>query len=363
MKVFVEKDVLNNVLRKVLNAVNTKTTLPVLNNVLLETNEDGLTVAATDLEVFVKSQVAARIERPGRTTLPAKKFAQITAALPSGEVCLDTDENEQTAISCKKSFFRIVGLNAEEFPAEETLDASWNFSLTANDFKKILSKVSYAASTDETRHVLNGILLSIRAGVLTAVGTDGRRLALIERPLENESVGDCDLILPAKVVAELSRILDGDAVLNVELSESRAAFSFDKTMIISKLVEGSYPNYRQVIPQSFNKSAVIPREAFAIVLNRVAMVVSESSAAVSLKLDKAMVTLSATSAEVGEGSEPLEVSYEDEPVEISFNPQFLMDPLKHLEIDQILLRFNDEFSPVSISGDDGFLYVIMPMRS
>jgi DNA polymerase-3 subunit beta len=363
MKVTVSKDALANILRKVLNAVNAKTTIPVLNNVYLEANANGLTLAATDLEVYVKSTTAASVEREGKTTLPARKFAQIVGALPEGDVVLDTDNGQQTAISCKKSFFKIVGLDAEEFPAEESLVDSWEFTIAADEFRKILSKVSYAASMDETRHVLNGILLSIRSGIMTAVGTDGRRLALLEKSLDTEAPTDCDVILPAKTVGELIKILDTDAALKVEISDTRVAFSLGQTLIVSKLVEGSYPNYRQVIPASFTLSAVLPRDLFSTVLNRVAMVVSETSASVTLKLDKALALLSANSAEIGEGNESFEMSYDGNPVEISFNPQFLMDPLKHLESDQVLLQFNDEFSPVSLSGDEGFLYVIMPMRS
>jgi DNA polymerase-3 subunit beta len=363
MKVTVSKDTLSAVLRKVLSAVNPKTTIPVLNNIYLDTQDSGLILAATDLEVYVKSVADAAVEQPGKTTLPGKKFAQIVNALPDGDITLETDDKQQTSIACKKSFFRILGLDADEFPAEQLIEEGWAFSLPAQELRKVLSKVAYAASTDETRHVLNGVLVSIRSGILTAVATDGRRLALLERPLEAEAPGDCDVILPPKVVGELVRILDDEGPVKVQLSESNAAFSVGRTLLVSKLVEGSYPNYRQVVPKGFSNSAVVPREALAAVLNRVAMVVSESSASVNVKLEKATMTLSATSAEVGEGSEPLEVSFDGEPIEIAFNPHFLMDPLRHLDSDQVVFQFNDQFSPVAISGDEGFMYVIMPMRS
>lgn len=363
MKLTVSKDNLATVLRKVLSAVNTKTTIPVLNNVLLQADEEGLTVAATDLEVYLRSTVEANVSEPGATTLPAKKLGQLVAALPDGSVTFETSENEQTAISCGNAFFRILGLAADEFPSEDIHDNGVALTMPASDFRKTLSKIYYAASTDETRHVLNGVLLSIRSGILTSVATDGRRLALIERPLEHDAPNDCDVILPPKVVNELVRILDGDADLAITLSESRATFHLGRTLVISKLVEGSYPNYRQVIPNSFSASAVIPRDEFAAALNRVAMVVSESSASINVNMDKAKLTLSATSPEVGEAEEPCEASYDGDPVDISFNPHFLMDPLRHLEADQVVLQFNDQFSPVSVSGDEGFLYVIMPMRS
>lgn len=363
MKVTIPKDDLANILRKVLSAVNTKTTIPVLNNVYLEASENKLAVAATDLEVFIRSQIDATVESEGQTTLPARKFGQIISALPDGKVVLETDENEQTSIACNRSFFRMLGLSASEFPFDEESDGEWNFTLPAPDFKKMLSKVSYAASTDESRHVLNGILLSIRDGIVTSVGTDGRRLALLEGPLNNENIADGDVILPPKVIAELIKVLDQDSELTVQLSDSRACFILPDTLITSKLVEGSYPNYRQVIPSGFNNSAVFPRDSFAQAVNRVAMVVTESSSSVRLNLETGKATISASSAEVGESNEPLEVSYEGEPLEISLNPQFLIDPLRHMECDQVVLQFNDQFSPVSLSGDEGFLYIIMPMRT
>lgn len=363
MKTTVPRDALNAVVRNVLNAVNAKATVPVLNNILLEADETGLTLAATDLEVYVKCRIDAITEAAGSTTLPAKKFAQIVGALPDGDVKLATNDKQQTAISCAKARFRMVGMNAEDFPREEATDGEWSFTVPAGELKRSLSKVSYAASTDETRHVLNGTLLSIKDGSLTAVATDGRRLALIERQLEGETPAECDVIMPPKVVDELIKVLAGDDPVNVRLSESRASFSFGDTLIVTKLVEGSYPNYRQVIPGNFTNSAVFPRETFKTVLSRVSMVISDNSASVSVGLNKAEATVSATSSEVGEGSEPFDISYDGEELNISFNPDFLMDPLNHLEADQVVLQFNDQYSPMAISGDEGFLYIIMPMRS
>jgi len=362
MKITLSKENLSLGLRRVLSVVSARTTLPVLNNVLLEADGEKLTLTTTDLEVCIRTTVPAAVAQAGATTLPAKKFAQIIGALPDGDITLDSDEGQLTSIACQKSFFRIVGLDEKEFPREADFAEDWAFSMAGIELKKALSKVSYASSTDETRHVLNGILLSLRGGLLTIAGTDGRRLALVEKSLDGDSFPEGDVILPPKLVGELERIIDDQADVNVKLSEARAGFSMPDALITSKLVEGTYPNYRQVIPGSFTHSLALPRERFATVLNRVAMVVSESSAAVKVKLEKAVMTISATSNEFGEAKEPLEVSYDGEPIEIAFNPGFFSDPLRHLECDQLIMQFNDEYSPVSLSGDEGFLYVVMPMR-
>ncbi len=363
MKVTVLKEHLANALRKTASAVNAKSTIPILNNVLLEAEEEGLSLTATDLEICIQVKIEATVEQPGQTTLPARKFSQIVNSLSDGEVVLDSDEQEHTSISCKRSFFKILGLDPAEFPRQDEVVANWNFQLPSVQFKKTLGKVAYAVSNDESRYVLNGTLLSVRSGVLTTVATDGRRLALVEQNLEDQAAADFDVILPAKTVAELLKVIEGEEDLHIGLSESQASFTGSRLSITSKLVEGNYPNYRQVIPASFSNSAVVQREDLITVLGRVAMVISESSTTVAMKLESGTMTLSAVSAEFGESSEPLDISYEGNGVEISFNPVFVLDPLRHMESDQVVFQFNDEFSPASLSGDEGFLCVIMPMRS
>ncbi len=362
MKTVVTKEALAAGLRKVLSVVSSKTTLPVLNNVLIEADGDKLSLTTTDLEVSVTTQIEAVVEEAGSTTLPAKKFGQIVSTLPVGDVRLDATDAEMTSISCKRAFFKMVGLDSAEFPRENRIGDTWKFTVPRAEFRKNLGKVAYAASLEDSRRVLTGILLSLRGGMLTSAATDGRRLALVEKALSEDVSSDGDVILPPKVVIELQRILDDEGELMVEVSESRIVFVFGDTIIISKLVEGAYPNYRQVVPQSFSRSAVIPRDVLCTVLNRVGTVVADSSGAIKMKIENGMMTVSAMSNEFGESSEPLDISYEGDPVQISFNPGFLMEPLKHMEADQVIMQFNDEFSPVLISGDEGFLCIIMPMR-
>jgi len=363
MKCSVTKEALATGLRRVLSVVSTKTTLPILGNVLVEAEDGKLALTTTDLEVSVTTTIDATVEVPGATTLPAKKFGQIVNVLPVGDVSLETTEDQLTSLSCMRAFFKIVGLSPEEFPRENEIGETWKFTMPAIEFKKDLNKVSYAASAEDARRVLTGILLSLRDGVLTTAATDGRRLALVEKPLQEESQVDGDVILPPKLVIELQRVLEDGGELNVEVSDSRIIFNFGTTVIISKLVEGAYPNYRQVIPQSFSRSAVFPRETFVTVLTRVGTVVAEASGSVRLDLQPAAMTVKAVSTEFGESEEPMDISYDGEPVTIAFNPLFLLDPLKNMEADQVTVEFNDQFSPISLSGDEGFLCIVMPMRN
>jgi DNA polymerase III subunit beta len=355
---------LSDGLRKVLNVVSSRSTIPVLSNVLLKAANGHLSLSTTDLEVSITTSIEAKIEEEGETTLPAKKFGQIVSTLPTGEVTLETDASMTSTISCNQARFKIMGLDSSEYPKEAAVEEDRKLTFSKVELGKIFRKISYAVSTDQTRYVLNGILLSIREGNFTAVATDGRRLALVEKILEDaNSALDGDVILPIKVVNELMKLLDGEGDVVVKLSDSRALFDLGDTQIITKLVEGTYPNYRQVIPASFKNTSVVNRDILFEVLNRVSIVVTDGASSVKARLENTSIILSATSSDVGEASEPLEHSYEGEPSNIAFNPAYLKDPLRTLECDEITLKFNDEFKPVVILGDEGFLYVIMPMRN
>jgi len=364
MKVTIAKDVLVSGLRKVLSVVPPRSALPILNNLLLEVDGSTLSLTTTDLEVCMHSRIPALVEEAGATTLPARKFGQIIGALPDGDVVLETSVDEQTHITCGRTNFRVLGLNAGEFPRDHDIDDAVSLNMNGGEFCRNLNKVSYAISTDDKRPVLTGILLSIRDGIITFAGTDGRRLALLEKSVFEGNVADTDVILPPKVVSELVKIgAASERDMRIELTENRARFSIGDTILTTRLIEGMYVNYRQVVPAGFSHTAVMPRTMLATVLNRVGMVVSESSASIRLALSTGTATIKAASAEFGEASEPMEVSYEGEPIELSFNPVFLSDPLKHLEADTVILQFNDEISPVTVAGDEGFLYVIMPLRT
>lgn len=362
MKLTVTKENFVNGIKRVVNAVSTKITLPALSNILIEAEGDTLVFTASDLELSIRTIVPAIVFEPGATTLPAKKIMQIASELPSGDVTLESFEDEHVALSCQKAYFKIRSLAAENFQKPEDVQEEWALTLPVQDLLKSLSKVSYAKSEDESRRYLNGVLLSVRSGVLTFAATDGRRLALVERPLEADSTLDGDIILPAKAANELSRSLESSGDVKILISQSSISFSTSETTVSSKLVEGTYPNYRQVIPKASKQQVTIPRQAFAETLRRVSLVVSDSSSSIKLTLSENALTVSANSAEVGESSEPVEIEYSGEKFEISFNPQFVSEPLRYLDCEQLVMQFSDDLSPVCLTGDEGFLYIIMPMR-
>lgn len=364
MKLKVPTQQLQSALHKVLGVVSTRTTIPVLSNVWVKSKDGRLTLATTDLEVSCATSIAAEIETEGEITLPAKRFDLLARNLLGDNVSVDVGADFSTQLRCGAGRFRIMGMDASEFPKEGEFQEERRLTLTARDFGKILRKIAYCVSTDQTRYVLNGILVSVREGNCTAVATDGRRLALVEKILDDATPAtEGDAILPIKVVKELQRLLDVDGELTIRFSAARAVFAVGDTTLTTKLVEGTYPNYRQVIPASFKNSVVLPRQTFLSVLSSVSTAVADTTASVKFKLEPGKVTLSAASTEVPEGVNEFEVSYSGDPVTIAFNPNFLKEPLQSLECDEITMRFNDEFKPVVLLGDEGFLCVIMPMRN
>lgn len=363
MKITVSRDQLVSALRKVQSAVNARHVMPVFTNILVSAKDDKLVLTGSDLDLTIQCQIPAVVERPGIVTLPSKLFSQTVATLVGTEVTLSSEDNLQTTISSASFNAKLMGMDWSSFRPDTEFDETWSFSIGSFLFKRALSKVSYSRSSEESRKVLNGILVSIRSGILTFAATDGRRLALIENKLESgDTLPDGDMILPPKLVSELEKIIDRDETMFVKISENLVSFQVSDMLVVSKIVEGTYPNFRTVIPASFSKQAVLQREEFASTLSRVTVVLQNTSNAVNLTIKPAEMIVSAVSPESGNSADRLAVSYEGEQISISFNPEFLIAPLRHLDSDHITIRFNDDFSPVAISGDEGFLYIIMPMR-
>ena len=303
------------------------------------------------------------IEEEGENTLPAKKLQQIVNALSGEVVQLDTDENLTTRILSGSAKFRLMGMSAESFPIDADFQIDRELVFPYNEFDKVLSKISYAVSDDETRYVLNGILLSIREGNIISVATDGRRLALVEKVYSDEDLIDGDVILPIKVVNELGRLNGGDNPLNIKMSDSRISFALGETIITSKLIEGTYPNYRQVIPSDYENAVVFNRDLFLQVLNRVSVVIVDRDDSMLFELSENLMTMSASSTDFGDASEPIDVQYDGPELKIRFNPYYLHETLRNQESDDITIRLNNSMKPVVIYGDEGFLSVLMPMRN
>jgi DNA polymerase-3 subunit beta len=226
----------------------------------------------------------------------------------------------------------------------------------------MLKRVIYASSTDETRYILNGVLLSFKDEKLTAVATDGRRLALVEQEVEFPEDADVDLVVPSKTVNELIKTLGDEGALQIRVSDTQVAFDFDQILILSKLIEGTYPNFKQVIPSQCEERVAIDRETLLLAARRVSLLTDDQTASVRLNFGMNKLELVTNNQEVGEARETIPVKYEGKEISIAFNPGFLMAPLRHLDSDDIFMELSDELSPGVIKTSVPFLYVLMPIR-
>lgn len=362
MKFSVTKEKLLECLQQVQNVVSTRTTLPILSNVLLQTNGSEVRLTTTDLDVGVRGSFEAQIEKEGATTLPARRLFTIIRELPSSEIQFDVDSKNAASIRSGQSFFKILGLPEEEFPPLPKFDDSKVVTIRQKDLRDGLRKTSYAISTDETRYVLNGVLFSFKDNKLTLVATDGRRLAMLDIDLEFPRSHEADIIIPTKAVTELQRLLTDDGDVRVSVGSGQIAFDLNNTLLVSKLIEGNYPNYRQVIPGEMKERVTLERETLLNSLRRVSLLASDKSNSIKLNFTKNNIEITANTPEVGEAKESLPVAYKGREFSIAFNPEFLMAPLRNLSEDEIFLDLIDEMSPGVIKIQSPFLYVLMPMR-
>lgn len=362
MKFSVSKEKLLAGLQTVQNVVSTRTTLPILSNVLLQADGDQVRLTTTDLDVGVSGAITAQIEKPGATTLPARRLANIVRELPAAEIQIEVDSKNVASIRCGQSFFKILGLPEEEFPPLPKFDDSRTFTIPQQALRDALKKTSYAISTDETRYVLNGILFSFKENKLTLVATDGRRLALVDLEIEFPRSQEVDIIVPTKAVTELGRLLGDEGDVRLSVGENQVAFQINDTLLASKLIEGNYPNYRQVIPGEAKERVTLERELFFNAVHRVSLLSSEKSNSVKLIFTKNNIEIAANTPDVGEARESLAVAYKGREFSIAFNPEFLQAPLRALSNDEVYLDLIDEMSPGVIKIQSPFLYVLMPMR-
>jgi len=362
IKFKVTKEAIIDGLQQVQNVVSTRTTLPILSNVLVQATNGSLSLTTTDLDVGVRCKVEAEVSKTGSTTLPARKLFSILKEVPAAEIEVEVDDRNAASIRCGSSFYKIMGLPEEEFPRFPEAGTGKALKIEQAVLRDMLQKTAYAVSNDETRYVLNGVFMGFKGDKLTVVATDGRRLALIEHDIEVPKGSETELILPSKAVGELGRLLadKGDAKLSI--SETQIVFELDGTTLASKLIEGTYPNFRQVIPTETKERITLERELLLAALHRASILASEKTQSVKLNFAKNTLTITATTPEVGEAKETLSINYKGKEITIAFNPQYMMDPLRNLDADEVFLELTDELSPGVLKLNAPFLYVLMPMR-
>jgi len=363
MKLSVEKDVLLKGIQTVQGVITTKATLPILSNILLEAYSDKLTLIATDLEIGISCVIPANVHEQGAITIPAKKFIEIIKELPDAVVALTAMKNNTVSINCEKAFFKLFGLPKDEFPKLPSFNEEDPVTLNQSALKDMLTKTSFAVSHDEARYVLNGILFSINGNNIKLVATDGRRLALIEKQLPAEKVKGEQVIIPIKAVTELNKTLQMEGVVNIIINDSQAMFKIDNTIIITRLIEGDFPNYSQVIPKESANKIKVDTKRFLTSTRRIGLLTNQDSQSIRLDLLKDKMVISKNSPEVGEGKDEIDVvSQAQNELSIGFNPNYLLDALKTIGENEVDLELNGPDKAGVIKTQDSYVYVVLPMQ-
>ena len=372
MKFKINRDHFANGLAQVLNVVGSKATMPILSNVLIEAEKDHISLTTTNLDLGIRCRIKAEIKDPGSVTLPVKRLAGIVRELPNLDVTVDGSPNHQVKLTSGGSTFKIMGIGKEEFPPLPEFGEEKAHSLAQSELATMLRSVAYAQSTDESRYILNGVYFNFRDGRLFLVATDGRRLALVSKEMEVAPEAAGAIILPAKTVGELNRLLDKGEKVQISFNDRRAAFQIatdkdasglvDNIYLYSKVVEGNYPNYQQVIPKETHQRIKLERELLLQCVHRAALVCSEKANSVKIRLSTNLLEITAQSPDFGEAHESMAISYSGPDLQVAFNPAFVMDPLKALSKDEVFFEVKDEVSPGVFKTLDNFVCVIMPVR-
>ena len=371
MKVTVERAALLKALGHVHRVVEKRNTIPILANVLLRADGEGLRLRATDLDIEVTDTIAADVPERGATTVPAHVLYDIVRKLPDGaQVSLEiSGEGGQMQIRSGRSRFMLQALPESDFPDLAAGDMPHRFTVPAAELKRLIDKTQFAISTEETRYYLNGIYLhAIDAGgqpMLRAVATDGHRLARVELAAPAGSEGMPGVIVPRKAVAEIQKLVENaDESVLLELSSAKVRLTVGGVVLTSKLIDGTFPDYQRVIPSGNDKLLTVEREDFARAVDRVSTISSERGRAVKLAINDGRLTLSVNNPDSGSATEEIEVDYDSAPIDIGFNARYLLDITGQLDGDTALFKFADPGSPTIIQDREGSaaLYVLMPMR-
>jgi len=352
-------------LQTVTRAVSGRSSLPILSNVLLAPEGDGVKLAATDLDLGLECRVPASVREEGAITLPAKTLSEIVAALPEADVTIAADDHNQVIVTCRRSEYRIHGLPAVEFPPLPEVKGDVTFRLPQSVLRELIRETIFAVSPDDTRPALTGIYTVLASERLTMVATDTHRLA-VRAAAVPEATGETAVIVPSRAMNELMRLLDAgsEELVTVQVDQNQISFRTESASLVSRLIEATFPKYERVIPTQHTKKLTIPREEFLQAVKRASIVARDNSNRLVLRTDGENLTLRAEAGDLGQAYEELEVLREGDDIEIAFNARYLQEIIGVLDTEGLHLEMTEPLNPAVIrpAGDAQYLVVIMPMQ-
>jgi len=350
--------------------VSAKTgTLPILQNFLMETEDQGLKVVFTDLEMAIKHHINVEVKGDGSITVPIKKFLEIIQNLgPDADVNVNVDDGNKVSILSGKTRFKISGAPKTDYPVIPDLDESNSFSLPAALVADMVSKTVFSASTEDERHFLNGLLWKYEKGTFSVVATDGRRLAVATSQAV-KAKKDFKVIVPSKILGELVKFIKSAGLgdkdeLTVGLSSNQIGFRIGKTVFVSRLIEGNFPAYEQIIPKTREISIELDTARVLALTKRASLCSNERSGAVKYSFRKGVMAVSSSS-QTMDFEDETDIDYKGKDFQVSFNPRFIMDVLRNMGEERALMEFNAPSTPALIKPVKGeeFLYIVMPLRA
>jgi DNA polymerase-3 subunit beta len=362
MKVVCSRDELAQKLAVVARAVSTRVSVQILSGVLLRAENGRLHLAATDMELSLRSSLEAQVEGEGAVVVPGRLLVDLVRLLPAAEVTLEHRAEEGVVhLTCGPSSSTLHTYSAEDFPRLPDLDAVGTFTVDREALLDTISRVARSASRDESRPVLTGILVRFEGGRLVMVATDSYRMSVKETALGGESP-ELEAIIPARALSELSRIAQSGETLELGVHENQVVFAADEVWLTTRRIDGQFPNYRQLLPESFEHEVALPRTELLDAVRRVA-VMAQRNSPLRMRFAEGELTLLAQTQDVGEAKESLPVGFTGEPLEIGFNADFLREGIESVTADEIQLRLISPLRPglIRAEGDD-FWYLIMPIR-
>lgn len=373
----IEKDVFLLGLQRMQGIIEKKSTTPVFSNILIEGQEDTskITMTATDLEIGIRGIYKASIQSSGGVVVPGRKLFEIIRELPSGAVSVEVEDRKCVTIRSGKSCFKITGFSQEDFPSLPDIQEERMFSAGAGVFKEMIRKISFAIPEAEARQVLNGALLEIEEEdnliKLKMIGTDGHRLAVCGRTLKSSTAGTLgeteagqQIIIPKKTLLEIRRFLDTDEEVKIGIGEKLVYFKGGDVYLTSRLIEGPYPNYKQVIPQKGDNVVKAVRSDFISAVKRVSVMSREKTKAILIEFTPGKAVLRSRDQEVGEATEEIDLSYKGSEITVGLNYQYLLEALESIEDEDVIIEMHTNLSPCTIKqeSDPDSLCIVMPMR-
>ena len=371
MKISIERGALLKAVAQAQSVVERRNTIPILANVLIEAEGEGVQFRATDLDIEVVDKAPAQVERAGATTVAATTLHEIVRKLPDGSLVTLTADSAagRLTVEAGRSNFSLATLPKEDFPVMASSEYDSNFSAKADVLRRLFDKSKFAISTEETRYYLNGVYMHVADAdggkVLRCVATDGHRLARIDADLPSGAENMPGVIVPRKTVGELRKLLDDDDTeIAVSVSETKVRFATPDITLTSKVIDGTFPDYTRVIPQGNTRKLEVDASEFAQAVDRVATVSSERSRAVKLQLDEDRLILSVNAPDSGAAEEELAVAYGDDKLEIGFNAKYLLEIASQVDRENAVFMFNSAGDPTLMreGNDQSAVYVVMPMR-